>query len=123
LRELLVVRSGQLLDAEYEWKHHWATALEEGIPETKLAALADWRTSDLFDDDDRAVLALADETAHGSGASGETMTALKARFQTPIVVELVIIAGFYAGVARIVNSLAVPLEPGFESMTPRDETR
>ena len=40
LRELMVVRSGRLLRAEYEWQHHWAAALEEGVSEEKLLAQA-----------------------------------------------------------------------------------
>ena len=33
-----------------------------------------------------------------------------------------IIAGFYAAVGRIVNSFDIELEPGYESLTPRDES-
>jgi hypothetical protein len=121
LRELMVVRSGQLTGAEYEWKHHWVAALEEGVSEEKLQALSVWHDSSLFDDKERAVLALADETAVGTGASEETMRVLRANFPTREVAELVITAGFYAGVSRVINSFAVPLEPGFESMMPRDE--
>jgi alkylhydroperoxidase family enzyme len=121
LRELMVVRSGQLAGAEYEWKHHWVAALKEGVAVEKLQALARWRESDLFDNREQAVLALADDTALGTGASDETMDALAACFEPREVAELVIIAGFYAGVARIINSFAVPLEPDFETMTPRKE--
>jgi AhpD family alkylhydroperoxidase len=123
LRELMIVRSGQLSQCEYEWKHHWAAALEESVTEEQLFALESWQASPLFDEDERAVLALADDTACGLGASDATMSALKARLPLEQVTELVMIAGFYAGVARIANSLGVPLEPGFESMTPRDETK
>lgn len=121
LRELLIVRSGQLLGAEYEWKHHWAIAREAGVAEESLRGLADWRNSELFDADERAVLALADDTALGEGATAETMRSLAARFSNEEIVELVVTAGFYAGVARIVNSLAVPVEPGYHSMIPKDD--
>ncbi|MGH8766245.1 MAG: carboxymuconolactone decarboxylase family protein [Burkholderiales bacterium] len=121
LRELLVVRSGQLLDAEYEWKHHWVAAKDAGVTDEKLHALSDWKASALFDAEERAVLALADETAQGRGASEETLRVLKSLFPNEQVVELVIVAGFYAGVARIVNSLSVPIESGFESMVPRQD--
>lgn len=120
LRELLIVRSGQLLAAEYEWKHHWVIALEEGVSVEKLQALQEWQTSALFEPAERAVLALADDTAQGAGASEATMRALTEYFTNDEVVEFVVIAGFYAGVARIINSLQVPLESGFETMTPRE---
>ena len=120
LRELLIVRSGQLLDAEYEWKHHWTLALEAGVPEEKLRALEDWKSSGLFNASERAVLALADETSVGAGATETTMRELAAHFSEQEIVELVITAGYYAGVGRIINSLAVPLEEGHETMSPRD---
>lgn len=123
VRELMIVRSGQLTEAEYEWRHHWAAAIEAGVSEAKLQALDGWRSSDRLDERERAVLSLAEDTALELGASDETMSTLKAHFPNEQVVELVMIAGFYCGVARIVRSLGVPLEPGFESMTPRDETR
>lgn len=121
LRELMIVRSGQLLGAEYEWKHHWVIALEAGVPERKLEALGDWRSSTLFDANERALLALADDTALGAGASEETMRELASRFPNEEIVEFVVTAGYYAGVARIINSLGVQIEPGFEHMTPRDD--
>jgi hypothetical protein len=49
------------------------------------------------------------------------MNALKALLPNEQVVELVVIASFYACVGRVVNSLGVPIEPGFETMVPRDE--
>jgi len=123
LRELMIVRSGQLAKSEYEWKHHWVAALEEGVSQAKLDVLDEWQASPLFGAGERAVLALAEDTACGLGASEQTMEAMKAQFPNEQVVELVMIAGFYAGVARITNSLDVSLETGFESMTPRDETK
>lgn len=123
LRELMVVRSGQVQDCEYEWKHHWAAALEEGVPEQKLLALSGWRTSALFDDIERAAIALAEDTAAGTGATKQTMSALRAHLPNEQVVELVIIASYYCCVGRVANSLGVPLEAGFETMTPRDETK
>lgn len=121
LRELMIVRSGQLTHAEYEWKHHWIAAIEEGVSKEKLRALESWHTTPLFSSLERAVLALAEETALETGASESTINALKAHFSNEQVVELVMIAGFYTGVARIVNSLGISIEPGFEAMTPRDE--
>ncbi|MCG3190469.1 MAG: hypothetical protein LKCHEGNO_03193 [Burkholderiaceae bacterium] len=122
LRELMIVRAGQLMDCEYEWKHHWPAALEAGVPEQKLQALSEWKVSELYDPQERAVLSLADDTARGVGASPQTMDALKAALPNEQVAELVIIAGFYAAVGRIVNSFDIELEPGYESLTPRDES-
>lgn len=121
LRELMIVRSGQLQQAEYEWKNHWVAALDEGVPEQKLHALEHWQTSDIYSEAERAVLALAEDTAIKCGATEATINALKAVLPNEQLVELVVIAGFYACVGRVVNSLDVPIEPGFETMLPLDE--
>jgi alkylhydroperoxidase family enzyme len=121
LRELMIVRSGQVLKAEYEWKHHWVAALEEGVTIEKLESLENWQESMLFDSTERAVLALAEETSKDCGASEATMQSLKAELSNEQVIELVVIACFYAGVGRIINSLEVPLEPGFEVMIPQND--
>jgi alkylhydroperoxidase family enzyme len=67
------------------------------------------------------VLALAEDTAIKCGATEATINALKAVLPNEQLVELVVIAGFYACVGRVVNSLDVPIEPGFETMLPLDE--
>lgn len=121
LRELMIVRSGQVQNAEYEWKHHWVAALKEGVPLEKLESLENWRESPLYDSTERAVLELAEETGINRGASESTMNALKATLTYEQVVELVVIAGFYAGVGRIINSFEVPLEAEFETMIPHND--
>jgi alkylhydroperoxidase family enzyme len=57
LRELAIMRTALLAGAEYEWAHHWDMAVQAGVDERKLRALADWRRGDAFTDEERAVLA------------------------------------------------------------------
>src|SRR5262249_50596759 len=63
LRELMIMRGAQLTGAVYEWAHHREMALAAGVPEAKLAALAGWRASDLFDAEERAALAYTEGIA------------------------------------------------------------
>jgi alkylhydroperoxidase family enzyme len=114
LRELLIMRGAQLQVVAYEWAHHWPMAVTAGVSEDQLRALATWQTSELFDDDERLVLQLADEVAGGTGGSEETMASLRARFGDAAAVELTLTASFYVCVARFLNSIDLELEPDYE---------
>ncbi|MFO7856678.1 MAG: carboxymuconolactone decarboxylase family protein [Paracoccaceae bacterium] len=114
LRELMILRGAQLSGAVYEWAHHRRMALDAGVPEAKIAALADWTASDLFTPAERAALSVTEEITAGPGASEAAMTELKAHFAPEAVVELTLTASFYVCVARMLTSLAVDLEPAFE---------
>jgi len=110
IRELLILRGAQRSQVEYEWVHHVPMALAAGVPQAKIDALAAWRESALFDDVERAVLALADEVTDGPGASAGCIAALGQHFDESAVVELVLTASFYVCVGRVLRSMDVELE-------------
>jgi alkylhydroperoxidase family enzyme len=112
LRELLILRGAQAQGIQYEWVHHLPMARAAGVSVAQLDALAEWRTrGDLFGDEERAVLRLAEEVAAGP-ASASCIDELKRLFANDEVVELVLTASFYVCVGRVLGSLAVDLEPG-----------
>jgi len=110
IRELLILRGAQRSQVEYEWVHHVPMALAAGVPQAKVDALAAWRESALFDDAERAVLALADEVSDGPGASAGCVAELRRHFDDSAVVELVLTASFYVCVGRVLRSMDVELE-------------
>lgn len=115
VRELLILRGAQLCDATYEWAHHVPMALDAGITVEQVRALEDWRRADGFDARERAALRLADEVCRGPGASAGCLRELaEAGFTDEERVELVLTASFYVCVARLLTSMAVDLEPGYE---------
>lgn len=111
LRELLIVQVAHRHESRYEYGHHAHMAEAAGVTPAQLAALPNWRDSDLFDAEERVVLQLADDLTHPSGASASTMQALRERFGEKHLVELLATGAFYCAVARIVNALDCELEP------------
>jgi alkylhydroperoxidase family enzyme len=107
------MRSAQVTGAEYEWAHHWSMATGAGVAEAKLAALADWRGSDLFDERERAALAYA-EDLQANDVPDTTFAEVRRLFEPPEVIELTLTATFYANVARVLRALQVDLEPGYD---------
>jgi AhpD family alkylhydroperoxidase len=112
LRELVILRTAQLTRSEYEWAHHRKMALAAGVPERQLAELERWRGSDAFDERERAALRLADGT-HERNVSDEAFAELRRAFSDGETVELVLLASFYQGVARLLQALAVEVEPEY----------
>jgi alkylhydroperoxidase family enzyme len=112
LRELVIMRTAQLIASPYEWSHHWPMAIEAGVDEAKLGALDGWRDSDLFTGPERAVLRCADEI-HVAALTEEAFADLEACFSPSEVVEVVMTAAFYQAVARVLQALHVDVEPAY----------
>jgi alkylhydroperoxidase family enzyme len=90
LRELCILRTASLHHSQYEWHQHRRMAREVGVTDYQVAELEMWRTSDAFDDEERAALAR--------------------HFDHAQRVELTVTAAFYAMVPRILDALRVPVE-------------
>jgi 4-carboxymuconolactone decarboxylase len=109
LRELMILRTALLHHSQYEWHQHRRMAREEGVPETQVAELEMWRTSDAFDECEKAALALTDAIVEGE-APAEVIEELEHHFSHPQRVELTVTAAFYAMVPRVLDALGVPVE-------------
>jgi alkylhydroperoxidase family enzyme len=114
LQELAIMRVGQLTNAEGEWTAHWDPAIANGVTESQLTELWTWRTSDEFDDRQRAVLAFTDELTTDLVVSDETFGRLQELFDPGEIVELALTAAFYSCVSRILLGL------GFTAIDPDD---
>src|SRR5919199_302377 len=64
LHELIKIRASQLNGCAYCIDMHTRDALAAGETERRLFALSAWRESPLFDDRERAALALTDALTH-----------------------------------------------------------
>ena len=118
LRELVILRGGQLMRSEYEWAQHLAMARKAGVTEAQIAALADWRSSKVFDARQKAALALAEAVTEGH-VTDEVYAEAKRHFDDHDYVELAAVAAFYAMVGRMLDAMGVELEPEMRDYKPR----
>jgi alkylhydroperoxidase family enzyme len=118
LRELVILRGAQVCASEYEWAQHLRMARKAGVREAQIAALAGWRTSPEFDARERAALQLAESVTSGR-VSDEVYREAMRHFDHHDYVELSVTAGFYAMVARVLDAMAVELEPEFRDHQPK----
>jgi alkylhydroperoxidase family enzyme len=106
-RELAICRVGQLNGADYEWTHHVPIALREGISQQQIDALAEWQSSDRFDERERAVLAYTDAMTREIVVPDDRFEPLRAHFDEREIVELTATIAFYNMVSRFLVALGV----------------
>ncbi len=83
-----------------------ARAVQEKLGMEKFGALADWRSSDAFDDAERAALAYVEEATRSRVVSDVTFEALRKHFDDRAIAEITIVNA----VENFYNFLNVPLE-------------
>jgi alkylhydroperoxidase family enzyme len=108
LRELAILRTGQILHSDYELGQHLPLARACGVTDAQIAALPDWRASDLFDARQRALLAYTEALdQHGGDVDDATYEALAKEFSPREIVELTITVVTYYGTGQLTKALRV----------------
>jgi alkylhydroperoxidase family enzyme len=118
LRELMILRGAQLMRSEYEWAQHLKMARKAGVREAQIAALADWRGSNEFNEREKAALLLA-EAVTQANVTDEVYAQVSRHFGHQDFVELALTAAFYAMVGRMLDAMRVQLEPDARDYAPR----
>ncbi|GAA4393384.1 carboxymuconolactone decarboxylase family protein [Actinomadura sp. NPDC048032] len=111
-RELAILRTAHHRSCAYEWDHHRRVALDAGLTEDEIAALREDPDRHGWSDDDRMVLAAADELHERGTISDAAWTELATRFGERELIELVMLIGHYHMVAFALNALRVQNEDG-----------
>ena len=75
-----------------------------------LLCVAQWKTSALFSDRQRALLAYANGMTSAKGVGDDTFSDLKRFFNDQEIVELTVTSAFYGAVSQITRALDVKLE-------------
>lgn len=112
LRELVVLRTGYLMDSPYELGQHYDIAQTAGVAVDEIEAIASddgWRTS-TFDDVELAVLQLTTELVTTRGVAQPVFAAVHEALGTEATVEVLMIISRYAGLALMLNALEVDLD-------------
>ncbi|MGD0352934.1 MAG: carboxymuconolactone decarboxylase family protein [Dehalococcoidia bacterium] len=119
LRELAILRVGNLLRSEYEFTKHVAIGTEAGVTNDQINELPNWTSSKRFTDIERAVLQYTEEVTLNVKVSDSTFANLKRFFDDPAIVKLTATIGYYGMVSRILVALQIELEPGEKAFIPK----
>ena len=112
LREIVIIRLGQLMASEYVLRQHVPKLAEdEGITPEVCSALCEWGNSPLFNDAEQSVLAYVDAMAENASVPEEIFSPLRKHFSDRQIVELTLMVGAYISHCRVLQALDVDLEP------------
>jgi alkylhydroperoxidase family enzyme len=118
-RELLIMRTGYLIRAEYEWAHHADPARQAGFSDAEIARIAEGPAAAGWSDEHRAVLQAADELRREAFVSDSTWAALAKFYDVKQLADLLFTVGGYTMTGLAINSFGIQIEPGL----PRFPTR
>ena len=111
-RELAVIRVAILNGVEYVQRAHGpAYALKEGLTPEQVAALWDWRASQLFNAQQRALLAYTDAITEKIEVTDDVFDNARKHFSERQIVELTMLIGAYNMLTRFLKALKVDPEP------------
>lgn len=110
LRELVILQVAVLNRAPYEFAQHAPVAQAEGLSQAKIDAVADWRSSALFDERERDVLAYGEAMTLQVQVDEATFQAVRRHFSDRELVELTATVASYNMVSRFLEALGVQIE-------------
>src|SRR4051812_2341488 len=111
LRELAILRTARLIEAEYEWVQHVAIGRAVGITDEQLLALdAGDLEHQAFGPTDRAVLRFTSELVVQPRPGDETFAELREHLPDRQIVELILVIGAYTMLGRMMTALDLDLD-------------
>ena len=123
-RELAILQTARVFEAEYEWIQHVAIGRAVGVTDAQIAALERGDLDDeSFEPSERALLHFTTAAMQQPRPSDEDFAAVREHFSPREIVELLLVAGAYAMLARIMTSLDLDLDEALGEDVLRSATR
>lgn len=110
LRELAILRVGNIYRAKYEFTQHIPIALRTGLRQEQIDDLPNWESSGKFSQQERAVMRYTDEVTKNIRVKEDTFAAVRSFLSEEGTVELTAAIGYYGMVCRILEALQIELE-------------
>lgn len=109
-RELAILRVAVINRAPYEFNSHVRPALEAGLSQEKIDAVAAWQGQDIFDSYEQSVLTFSDAMTAKIQVSDAEFLPLREFLDDERIVELTMIVASYNMVSRVLEALQVDHE-------------
>ena len=114
-REMLILRTGFLRDAAYEWGHHARIARELGFSDEEILGIAKGANASVWSSFERALIRAADELNRDAYISERTWAYLDARYDEKQLIDVIFTVGQYNLVSMVVKTLRIELDEGLEA--------
>jgi 4-carboxymuconolactone decarboxylase len=108
-RELVIMRTGHLIKAGYEWAHHAPTSKEAGWTDADIARMATAGTAG-WNGEYAAVVNAVDELRAQAFITDTTWKELQKHYDVKQLIEIIYTSGGYTMTGVAINSLGVQVE-------------
>lgn len=115
-RELLILRTGWNIRAEYMWARHVEAAKAAGFSDAQIARVTEGPAAAGWSEEHAALLRAADELRREAFIADATWKTLQKFYDTKQLVEIVYIVGGFTMTGLAINSFGVQVEPGYPAM-------
>ena len=109
-REIAILATAKEMGSEYEWTQHEKVALELGVSREILNSIYAGRAPLGMLPKEGVYVQAAKEIVNEGTLRGSTFQALEHLIGPELVVDLIVLVGYYSMIARIINSLEIELE-------------
>jgi 4-carboxymuconolactone decarboxylase len=112
LSEFVILLTARRWTQQYEWHAHRPLALQGGLKDEIVAAIAEGRRPEKMAADEEAVYTLWDEVQRTQGASDATYAGAVKSVGEQGVIDVLGITGYYTTLAMVMNTTRTPLPAG-----------
>lgn len=112
--ELVILRTGHLCRAGYEWSQHEAVGRRAGLDDADINACRHGPDTPGISEADRLLLTATDELHRDKFVSDATWAGLKQHFEIKQIMDLVFAVGQYTLVSMALNTFGVQLDEGIK---------
>ncbi len=111
LRQLAILRVGQICGSPYEIHHHEKLARIVGLGDPEIEATRGKAVS-MLKSRERAVIRFAEEMTRDVKVSEETFHEVRSFLSERELTELALITSFYSCICRFLETMEIEIEPG-----------
>ncbi len=112
-RELIIMRTGYLIRAKYEWSHHVPIAKEAGLTDEEIARIAEGPEAEGWSEEYAAVLMAVDQLRREAFITDDVWQTLEKYYDAKQLVEIIYTSGGYTMTGLAINSFGIQVEPGY----------
>jgi 4-carboxymuconolactone decarboxylase len=110
--EIAILVTARYWTAQFEWVAHVRLGLQAGLSQAQIDAIAERRTPEFADVDDRLVYEFAHSYYQNHRVADDVYERVRARWGDKGVVDLAGLIGYYSFVSVTLNVFEVPTPPG-----------
>lgn len=114
--ELAILRVAWLCRSSYEWGQHVDIGLRAGLTAEEIRRIPEGAESSDWTERQSLILQACEGMVHNNLVDEATIEGLKKHYSHDLMIELLMLIGWYQGLAGVLNSSGIPLDSSLEDI-------